>query len=360
MAKTNSKRNRDQLNKLSNALVALYLTEETGLPCNAKGYELATFEAQDDVGTPVERPALRVTFENDTPIKQPHHLLTFGSDDQRCDVVLEATEASPIHCRVYAQLNSGPNVWVIEDISTTGTEYVDDESLRTRIPKKVAHGRVAAQGLHRIRIGRLLFGFWSPSDNEETSLRERYFQGLEPIPVTQEILREQLRGVAVNFHRVVMVGDGGMGAVFKYIETTTGLMIAVKEEEVRSMEADERVQKEIGYMQSLRHVSQVVIITYHPLIPCSLIWSSISSAILPSTRESRSGLQPCHYTKEVYAIYYLLRLPLSRMSCYNSLKASLICTRNGFCIKTSSPKMSWSKENLGQMLFWLTTGYAPL
>lgn len=269
MAKTNPKRHCNQLNNLSDALVALYLTEETGLPCNAKGYELATVEAQNDVGTLVERRALRVIFEKDTPIKQPHHLLTFGSDDQRCDVILEATDASPIHCKVYAQLNSGPNVWVIEDASTNGTVYVDDESLRTRIPKKVAHGRVAAQGLHRIRIGRLLFGFWSPSDNQEKSLRERYFQNLEPIPVTQEVLREQLRGVAVNFRRVLMVGDGGMGAVFKYIEMTTGLMIAVKEEEVKSKEADERVQKEIGYMQSLRHVSWMVTITYHLLILCS-------------------------------------------------------------------------------------------
>ena len=40
------------------------------------------------------------------------------------------------------------------------------------------------------------------------------------------------------------------------MELTTGLMIAVKEAKVKSKEADERIQKEIGYMQSLRHVSR--------------------------------------------------------------------------------------------------------
>lgn len=255
MAKTNPESNIDQLDNLSNAVVALYLTKEIGLPCNAKGYEIAPVNTQDPAGAGVEKRALRVTFEKGTSIQQPCHLLTFGSDEQQCNVILKATEASPIHCRIYAQLNSGPNVWVIEDTSTNGTEYLDGEALRTRISKKVARGRVAAQGLNRIQIGRSVFGFWSPSDNQEKSHRERYFRDLDPVLVTREILREQLRGVAANYRPVAMVGDGGMGAVFKYIEMTTGLMIAVKEEEVKTKEADERVQKEIGYMQSLRHVS---------------------------------------------------------------------------------------------------------
>lgn len=45
--------------------------------------------------------------------------------------------------------------------------------------------------------------------------------------------------------------------MFQYTELTTGLMIAVKEENVKTKEAYERIQKEIGYMQSLRHVSRL-------------------------------------------------------------------------------------------------------
>ena len=247
----------DQPADLSNALVALYLTEESGLPCNTKGYEISSLEAEDSAGARVEKRALRVTFDTGTSTKQPRRLLTFGSNDQLCNVVLRATEASPIHCSIYAQLNSGPDIWVIEDISANGTQYLDEESLRTRLPKNVTRGRVAVQGLCRIQMGRSVFGFWFPSDRLEKSRRERYFRHLDPVPVTQEILREQLRGASSNFRPLEMIGDGGMGKVFRYMEMTTGLMIAVKEEKVENKKADERVQKEIGYMQSLRHVSHM-------------------------------------------------------------------------------------------------------
>ena len=241
--------------KVPNALVALYLTGESGMPFRAKGYEIVPFKAEDSTGTRVERRGLRVVFEYGISIKQPCHLLTFGSDDQRCNVILKATDASPIHCKIYAQLNSGPNVWVIEDTSTKGTDYLDGESLRTRTSKQVVCGRVAAQGLCRIQIGRYIFSFWPPSDEQEKFQRERWFRDLDPIPVTQGLILEQLLGIRADFCHVNVIGHGGMGEVFRYMETTTGLMIAVKEEKVKDKEADERVQKEIGYMQRLKHVS---------------------------------------------------------------------------------------------------------
>lgn len=258
MGKTNSRSHADQPDDLSDALAALYLTEETGLPCNTKGYEMSSFEATDSAGARVRRRALRVTFGYNTSIKQQRHLLTFGSDDQQCNVILKATEASPVHCRVYAQLNSGPNVWVIEDTSTNGTEYVDEESRRTRISKTVVRGRVAAYGLYRIKIGGNLFSFGSPSDEKEKSQRERWFKDLDPILVTQEVLQGQLRGATPDYCQISQIGDGGMAQVFQYMERTTGLMIAVKEEEVTVEGADERIQKEIAYMQSLKHVSPMI------------------------------------------------------------------------------------------------------
>ena len=107
MGKTKPKSDKIQEDGLSDALVAVYLTEETGLPCNAKGYEISLLKLPDSTGTLVERRVISITLEKDTSIEQPRHLLTFGSDDQRCNVILMATGASPIHCKVYAQLNSG-------------------------------------------------------------------------------------------------------------------------------------------------------------------------------------------------------------------------------------------------------------
>ena len=249
MDETNPKSDAGQQEDPSDALAALYLTEETGLPCNTKDFEVTSFKASDSTGALVERRALRVTFGKNTSIKQQSHLLTFGSDDQQCNVILMATEASAVHCKIYAQLNSGPNVWVIEDSSIKGTDYVDDEALHTRKAKTAIHGRVAAHGLHRIQIGRNIFALRSPSDTQEESRRKRWFQDLEPILVTENLLREQLRGIIADYRPIRMVGEGGMGAVVQYMELTTGLMVAIKEEEVKREGADERIQKEIYYMQ---------------------------------------------------------------------------------------------------------------
>lgn len=266
MGKADSRSDTDRTDDLSDVLVALYLTEETGLPCNTKDYEICSFKAPNSAGTLVERRALRVTFETNNRIREQCHLLTFGSHDQRCNVILKATEASPIHCKVYAQMNSGPNVWIIEDTSSDGTEYLDEESRHNGIPKRAVRRRVAAYGLCRIKIGRNVFSFWPPSDDQELSQRERWFQDNDPMLVTQNHLREQLRGVVENFCPICPVGHGGMGNVFKYMEKTTGLMIAVKEEAVKRVGADERIQKEIAYMQSLRHVSQTLYFEIHKLI----------------------------------------------------------------------------------------------
>lgn len=321
MAETNPRGDVGQPDALSTAVVALYLTEETGLPCNTKDYEITALEVTNSTGAPVERRALRVTFDENTSTKQQRHLLTFGSDDQQCIVILKATEASPIHCKIYAQLNSGANVWVIEDTSDHGTEYVDEESRLTGISKKVVGRRVAAHGLCRIRVGRNIFTIWSPSDQQEKSRRERWFQDLDPILVTEDLLREQLHGVAADYRPLGVIGHGGMGEVFQYMELTTGLMIAVKEEEVKSKETDERIKKEIGYMQTLKHVSRTgrSIILNHLLSLYSQTSFSILLAGLLQMQGSRNGIRLCRCTKDGYWIYCLLRSLLLRTSCFNCL-----------------------------------------
>ena len=265
MRKPKIKNDTGQLNDLPDELVAFHLTEDTGLPCNAKDYAITMLHAIDAEGTRVERPALKVTFQPTASIHQQLLLLTFGSDTQCCNVILKATEASPVHCRVYAQLNSGPDLWVIEDTSAQGTEYLDEESRLSGRSKKALGRRVAARNLCRIKIGHNMFTFWPPSDGKEMSRRERWFQDLDPIPVTEELLREQLLGAKADYRSIGSVGEGGMGNVFQYMELTTGLMIAVKAEAVEDKEADDRIQKEIRYMQSLEHVSKRFNIWHHPL-----------------------------------------------------------------------------------------------
>ena len=155
---------------------------------------------------------------------------------------------------------------MIEDSSSDGTEFLDEESLRNRIPKKTIRRRVAAYGLSRIKIGSNVFSFWPPSDDQEIFRRERWFQDRDPMLVSQNLIREQLRGAMESYYPICPVGHGGMGDVFIYMEMTTGLMIAVKEEAVKEVGADDRIQKEIAYMQNLRHVSQTLYFQMHILI----------------------------------------------------------------------------------------------
>ena len=107
MVDTRARSGADQLGDFPDAVVALYLTNETGPACEIGGYGISSFRALNTDGMLVEKRGLKVTFGRNASVKHPHHLLTFGSD-QRCNVVLKTSEASPVHCKVYAQLNSGP------------------------------------------------------------------------------------------------------------------------------------------------------------------------------------------------------------------------------------------------------------
>ena len=88
-------------------VVAFYLTQETDLAAKFQGeHQIVTIGVHSSSG-PVEKPALRVTFSHDKSVEELVGLLGFGSGDQ-CQVLLPATIVGPVHCRVFAQLNSGP------------------------------------------------------------------------------------------------------------------------------------------------------------------------------------------------------------------------------------------------------------
>ena len=243
------------LDQASEPVVAFYLTQETDLPTRFQGeYQIVTLQVLCPAGRPVEKPALRVTFPNNQSVSEPAGLLGFGSD-VRCHVLLPPHVASPVHCRVYAQLNSGPRAWLVDDSSAQGTQIQDDDTSGDG-SGKVVHGcRQAAQGLRSLTVGPYRFQIRLPISNEEIRRREDWFSFNKPVPVTSSMLARQLDGLQWSWHRLERVGEGGNAKVYKYMERNTALLVAVKEEEATSDEHKAQVLKEVNFMKRLRHVS---------------------------------------------------------------------------------------------------------
>ncbi|KAM0797742.1 kinase-like domain-containing protein, partial [Usnea florida] len=51
-----------------------------------------------------------------------------------------------------------------------------------------------------------------------------------------------------------LIGEGGNGKVFRYMERNTGLLVAVKHQQVETESHKALVMKEINFMKTLRHV----------------------------------------------------------------------------------------------------------
>ena len=238
----------------SEPIVAFYITQETDLPVKFQGgYQVVTIKILNSTGKPVEKPALRVTFSPDRSIEEPVGLVGFGSD-LRCHVLLPADVVCSVHCRVYAQLNSGPRVWLVDDSSTQGTVVEDDETSRDKIIKTVHGHRRAAEGLHVIRVGPYEFKIRHSLDYTEVRRREDWFRLHKPIPVTRSMLDRQLGGQKPGWLRMNRIGKGGNGEVYRYMEKCTALYMAVKEQALDT-DTEPFVKKEVKYMETLRHVS---------------------------------------------------------------------------------------------------------
>ncbi|KAL9068896.1 MAG: hypothetical protein Q9161_005868 [Pseudevernia consocians] len=234
-------------------IVAFYLTQETGPPATFRGeYQIVTIEIRDSSGKPIRKPALRVTFSPNQSVEEPVGLVGFGSDP-RCHVLLSADVISSVHCRVYAQLNSGPQVWLVDDCSTQGTQVKDDETSRDKL-KKIVHGRrQAAPGLHALILGPYSFHIRAPVSDIEIRRCGDWFRLNKPISVTSSMLHRQLCGREYDCLRMNQVGKGGNGEVYRYMEKNTALFIAIKEEPTKTKEQKAQVMKEINLMKSLRH-----------------------------------------------------------------------------------------------------------
>ena len=236
-------------------VVACYVTQETDLPAKFQGeFQIVTIQTLSSSGRTVEKPALRITFPHDQSIEEPVGLLGFGSD-LRCHVLLPADVVSPVHCKVYAQLNSGPQVWLVEDNSAQGTGIKDDDTSGGSLSKIVHGRRQAAPGLQTLSLGPYRFQIRPPMSNVEVRRRDDWFNLHKPIPVTSPMLARQLGGVQWNWLRREFVAEGGNGKVYKYMETNTALLIAVKEQETKNDRHKALILKEIDLMKTLHHVS---------------------------------------------------------------------------------------------------------
>lgn len=250
-------------NQASEPIVAFYLTQETDLPVKFQGeHQVVTIKILGSSGKPVEKPALRVTFSHDQSIEEPAGLVGFGSD-LRCHLLLPADVVDPVHCRIYAQLNSGPQVWLVHDTSAHGTQVEEDQVPHHKSIKTVHGRRQAVQGLHAVRIGPYLFKIRAPISNAEVRRREEWFRLNKPIPVTNSMLDRQRGGVEYDWLRMDCVGSGAFGNVYRYMERNTALFIAIKEERTKSKEHKAMVMQEIKFMKSLRHPFLVDILFSH-------------------------------------------------------------------------------------------------
>lgn len=238
----------------SGAIVAFYLTQETDLPATFQGeHQVVTIKIAGSLGRPVEKPALRVTFSDNQSIEELVGLVGFGSDP-RCHVLLPADVVCSVHCKIYAQLNSGPRAWLVDDSSAKGTRVKDEETIRNKVTKIVHNRRQAALGLCAISIGPYLFEIRAPVSSLEVRRREDWFRLNKPIPVTRSMLDRQLDGANYDWLRMNRVGRGGNGEVYRYMEKRTALYVAIKEEELKHAGTKIQIKKEIHYMETLRHV----------------------------------------------------------------------------------------------------------
>lgn len=196
----------------------------------------------------------RITFDSNSTVGKPPCLVTFGSDPS-CTIVLSGANIGPHHCRIYAQLNSGSNMMVIEDASEFGTSFVYDNGTPLGSKFQLKHNHSSAAGLKSISIGPYNFCVELPRLEIENANARRWFFEHEPILVTESILKAQLGRSSPKFEETCQIGQGGAGKIYRLVEKKTGLLFAVKklpECSTRLAEREVMWTKRIRKLQSVR------------------------------------------------------------------------------------------------------------
>ena len=209
--------------------------------------------------------ALRVTCRQDVPIERPQILLIFGSNPKKCSLILDRAYVDPVHCHILAQLNSGFDIWIIRDYSTSGTYYKrlkqhEDPQKRGEVEgladEELIHkDTIAVPGLRYLRIGPYSFNCVPTKDKAERAERDQWFRRHEPVLVSAPQLQKQLKGKAPSLIHGRKIGEGSFGQVFEYMEQRTGLLVAVKKMMSSKRREFRGFVREAQSMEELEHVS---------------------------------------------------------------------------------------------------------
>jgi len=165
-------------------LTLFYLVNETNLSTSARGYDTKRLDSPSQGKSTKHVEALVINFNAETPRDQPLLLLTFGSGPE-CNIILHSGNIQPVHCRLWAQSNSGRNVFVLSDNSTAGTMYVDSATYARQTPKLVTGRPKAVTDLQMLQIGPYVFSLRYPRNDIYSKELDDYFSINERLPVTK-------------------------------------------------------------------------------------------------------------------------------------------------------------------------------
>lgn len=239
-------------------IVAFYIIHDTsrGLECPPVKSYVHCKASIDWTPAPTEpnAPSWKNTFETSWTVQKPARLITFGNDS-RCTMILGGADVSPLHCKIYAQLNSGPSMLVIEDCSVSGTLFIDDTTVREGIPKRLNQDRQSTESLRTIIIGGYKFRIVRPWLEAEKAKVRRWFVEHEPDPVTEAMLALQLRKKPAVYNGNGQIGQGGAGKVYRFVEKNTGLLFAVNILVECTNKLAEREVRWMEHMKSFQSVS---------------------------------------------------------------------------------------------------------
>ena len=246
--------------KVDDHLVLFQLNNETRLPCVSTSYSSKLCDSPGSEGSAEHKEAFCITLDPSTAIDQPHRLITFGSDPRQCNMLLQSLSIEPVHCAVWTQLNSGPNVLVISNHSGQIMQYWDTDSLRKRMMGTInSHCYRATKDLLGLRIGPYCFSVHYCRDDWRSRKLESWFGNQMWKPVTEDMYNCQIGKLKPEWQIMGTAGEGANGEITKRMEMHTGLVVAFKQFPITSPWQKQLAAQEIGFMKVLRHVSGIVL-----------------------------------------------------------------------------------------------------
>ena len=205
-------------------------------------------------------------------VDKPICVSTIGSSGIDCNIVLQHDEINPIHCRIYAQCNSGHDCWIVQNLSDTIIKYSNDDRFgeefyaaypgRALDYKSLSRGQIALHHLRGLVVGPFTINLRIPFNEQETQKRLSWFRYHLPCLVSEQMLRSQTdhRNLTpTDFSEISHICTGGYGEVGEVMEKRSGLKLAMKVQLVKSREKRAQVDNEIRNLQKLQSVSPLLL-----------------------------------------------------------------------------------------------------